>query len=81
MCIAQSGDRIGSDKMPSPVQFAMRASHTKLYYTPGKVPSPLGAIARGKSPCRSQQTLQWKEEQCEVTRHDLLHVGVTKRGI
>ncbi|DBA96781.1 TPA: hypothetical protein ACH3X3_012950 [Trebouxia sp. C0006] len=54
--------------MPSPVQFAMRNSHTKLYYTPGKVPSPLGVTNRGKSPRRSQQALQWKEEQYEELR-------------
>ena len=52
--------------MPSPVQFAMRASHTKLYYTPSKIPSPLGVSMRGKSPRRSLQALQWKEEQCEA---------------
>ncbi len=55
--------------MPSPVQFAMRTSHTKLYYTPGKVQSPLGVTNRGKSPRRSQQALQWKEEQYEVWLH------------
>ena len=52
--------------MPSPVQFAMRTSHTKLYYTPGKVALPLGASHRGRSPRRSYQSLQWKEKQCEV---------------
>ncbi|KAL0038651.1 hypothetical protein WJX79_001697 [Trebouxia sp. C0005] len=46
----------------------MRTSHTKLYYTPGKIPSPLGVANRGKSPRRSQQALQWKEEQCEELR-------------
>ncbi|DBB00203.1 TPA: hypothetical protein ACH3X1_014034 [Trebouxia sp. C0004] len=54
--------------MPSPVQFAMRTSHTKLYYTPGKIPPSLGVSNRGKSPRRSQQALQWKEEQCEELR-------------
>ena len=62
--------------MPSPVQFAMRTSHTKLYYTPGKIALPVGASHRGRSPRRSYQSLQWKEKQCEVLAKIFNHAVV-----